>query len=145
MTKSCSKCKTSKTLNEFYKDKYQKSGLVSRCKSCYLSVNDKVNKKKYRISKKYRDRVKQYKDSGKIRAWSRKYNLKRKYGLKPEDIPNGCQVCNSDRDIHVDHDHNTGKVRGFLCGNCNRTLGHSKDNIQILQKLIDYIKSRRLL
>lgn len=39
----------------------------------------------------------------------------------------------------VDHDHETGKVRGLLCNSCNVMLGHSKDDVAILQKGIEYL------
>jgi hypothetical protein len=40
----------------------------------------------------------------------------------------------------VDHCHETGKARGILCHSCNVSLGHTKDNVVILQRMIDYIQ-----
>ena len=35
----------------------------------------------------------------------------------------------------------TNKIRGLLCSNCNRGLGHFKDNIDILKSAIKYLES----
>lgn len=43
-----------------------------------------------------------------------------------------CTLC-------VDHNHTTGKVRGLLCNSCNAILGMAHDDIQILQKAIEYL------
>lgn len=40
---------------------------------------------------------------------------------------------------HLDHNHETGKVRGFLCKNCNVALGFAKDSPERLRNLIDYV------
>lgn len=40
----------------------------------------------------------------------------------------------------IDHNHDTGKVRGLLCNNCNRGIGHLKENIDTMLRLIDYLK-----
>lgn len=40
----------------------------------------------------------------------------------------------------VDHDHKTGKIRGLLCGLCNRALGLVKDDIQTLVTMIHYLE-----
>ena len=45
---------------------------------------------------------------------------------------------------HVDHDHMTGEVRGVLCFNCNQALGNARDDIVVLQGLIDYLNRYRL-
>jgi hypothetical protein len=55
-----------------------------------------------------------------------------------------CGVCRSpDPDFKhgwvVDHDHETGKVRGILCNNCNQGLGRFKDNQTILRLAIEYL------
>ncbi len=44
--------------------------------------------------------------------------------------------------LNVDHCHETGTVRGLLCHNCNRALGLFKDNIDVLQKAINYLKGK---
>lgn len=45
------------------------------------------------------------------------------------------------RNLAVDHNHETGKIRGLLCTNCNKGLGHFKDNIEKLKIAINYLES----
>lgn len=42
---------------------------------------------------------------------------------------------------HVDHDHRTGEVRGLLCRRCNVMIGYAKDDVQILEGGIEYLKN----
>ena len=70
----------------------------------------------------------------------------RKYGICKEDFEamyNGlCHLCGVgiDRNCHIDHCHDTGKVRGLLCGPCNKCLGLFKDNVLILLKAVRYLE-----
>lgn len=41
----------------------------------------------------------------------------------------------------VDHDHTTNTFRGHLCHNCNRGLGVFQDNLNRLQRAINYLSS----
>jgi hypothetical protein len=56
-----------------------------------------------------------------------------------------CSICdgslrNKDvRHIHVDHCHTTNKVRGILCSYCNHGLGNFRDNINYLNKAVEYL------
>ncbi len=53
-----------------------------------------------------------------------------------------CAVCSKvpENKLNIDHCHKTGKIRQLLCRGCNTALGHVNDNIEILEKLILYIK-----
>jgi hypothetical protein len=44
------------------------------------------------------------------------------------------------RALAVDHNHETGDIRGLLCTNCNKALGHFKDNVELLAKAIVYLQ-----
>ena len=43
------------------------------------------------------------------------------------------------KDLCVDHDHSTHKVRGLLCHNCNRGIGFLQHDITILENAIKYL------
>ena len=54
-----------------------------------------------------------------------------------------CDICGqepSKRKLVLDHCHETGKLRGLLCGNCNKGLGFFKDNAAILELAIRYLQ-----
>jgi flagellar biosynthesis GTPase FlhF len=56
-----------------------------------------------------------------------------------------CDICGIHQDefkrnLDVDHDHNTGEVRGLLCTPCNSGIGKLKDSINMLEKAINYLK-----
>jgi len=82
---------------------------------------------------------------------SKKYKLKKLFNLEYDVYLNmlktqkyRCAICNVEesklnRKLHVDHCHITGKIRGLLCGNCNRALGYIKDNVKSLSKAIVYL------
>jgi len=40
---------------------------------------------------------------------------------------------------HIDHCHETGKVRGILCGRCNKGLGALKDDPEIVRRALKYL------
>jgi hypothetical protein len=55
-----------------------------------------------------------------------------------------CAICGKHEDelgykLRVDHNHDSGKVRGLLCNGCNTSLGHFGDSVDGLQKAIDYL------
>jgi hypothetical protein len=81
----------------------------------------------------------------------RAYILKKKYGITCEKYDEmlheqnyKCYICQKhedklDRSLAVDHCHTTGKVRGLLCGNCNRFLGQISDDIIVANRLVNYL------
>ena len=81
------------------------------------------------------------------------YFLRYRYGITAEDYANlldmqggCCAICGTDtpggRDKvwHVDHCHDTLKVRGLLCGLCNRGLGQFKDDLDRLRSAVAYLE-----
>jgi peptide methionine sulfoxide reductase MsrB len=56
-----------------------------------------------------------------------------------------CAICQKPYDwetsaLYIDHCHTTGKVRGLLCRNCNKGLGHFFDDVANLARAIEYLK-----
>ena len=126
--KKCTKCNETKTVDNFYLIKRKdraKSQLYHRCKVCCSNV--KANSKDY-----YRD-----------------WELKKKYGITLNEYKeqvalreNLCDICSSFSEVlHVDHSHSSGKLRGYLCGSCNRAIGLLKDNAGICREAAHYLET----
>ena len=140
--KTCSVCKETKALDDFYNYKRSKDGKQCRCKAC-----DTLARKKWTEN-----------NPEKSSYSARNRRLKHIYGV---DIPwyeaqmakqnNCCAICGTTENktvgkraawnFAVDHDHETGDVRGLLCNTCNRALGLFQDNKEILEKAIAYLET----
>ncbi len=60
-----------------------------------------------------------------------------------------CAICSTHQTemkkiLCVDHNHDTGCIRGLLCHNCNSGLGSFKDSIFNIEKVISYLEKERL-
>lgn len=89
------------------------------------------------------------------RRWARASTLRRKYGLTIGQFElllsaqfNTCAICydafyNGLCEPVVDHDHETGRVRGLLCHRCNHALGHLRDSPEIARRAGLYLQGRR--
>ena len=57
-----------------------------------------------------------------------------------------CAICSKEcptgRRLAIDHNHETGIVRGLLCLKCNTALGAVNDNVGTLKKMISYLETR---
>ena len=122
--KTCNKCNTEKELTEFYFRKDLNKHRPS-CKECFST---QVAHNKYNITQETLDKL-------------------------YVEADNKCQICGDTqcagvdhksskyRPLVIDHNHETGKVRGILCNWCNSALGHFKDDPARLYKAIEYLKS----
>lgn len=74
---------------------------------------------------------------------NREYKLEYSEYLKMlKDQEGLCLICGKSEKLVVDHNHNTGKVRGLLCFNCNVGIGFLKEDISNFIKAIEYIKTK---
>lgn len=86
------------------------------------------------------------------------WQIKRKYGLAMDEYiamleiqGGGCSICGARQSqlwrevvrqpLLIDHDHETGKVRGLLCDHCNRGLGQFRDDPALLHKAAEYLEA----
>lgn len=138
----CATCNVEMLANEdnFYRTSGNK--LQKSCKSCVI--------------KRSRDNKQTESGMQSRRKYNRSAALKRRYGITVEEYDamyeeqhGVCLVCSKPSTkldgygniarLHVDHNHDTGEVRGLLCNNCNTALGLLKESPEIIRRLGDYI------
>lgn len=124
------------------------------------SRRSKIREYSYRTYWKNRDKklaknwIYRLKNRTRLLARARVLELKRDWGLTPEQYDallnqqNGVcaickKVCSSGRRLAVDHIHGTKTIRGLLCGKCNAGIGHFKDSPDLMRSAIDYLNKHQ--
>lgn len=142
--KVCTRCgkEYPATPEYFYKQKSGKYGVYSRCKKCYNET-----RREYGRSERRKVTQRKYNKTGKAKSGALKYL----YGITSEQYnqmflqqEGCCAICGKHqsefkRALCVDHNHETGEIRGLLCSKCNLGLGNFKDDSEILKKAIMYV------
>jgi len=128
-------------IQQYYSD--NKDKILERGKQYYSDNKEMVLGKQ----KKYRENNKE-----KIRKRDWLYNLKR-YGITKKEYlemfneQNGCcKICKTHQSklksgLHIDHNHNTGKIRGLLCSKCNQALGLLNEDVSLLTDSLKYLEN----
>lgn len=88
--------------------------------------------------------------------WQREVDLKHNFGISMTewntmfDSQQGkCAICfrhqsELNKNLRVDHNHQTGVIRGLLCATCNSGIGMLQDNAEILQNAYNYLNNQPL-
>ena len=138
-TKKCVKCGETRPIKAFHKRSAGKDGLTARCSLC-------LNTKALQVSL----------DRPDIR---RSYNLKQRFDMTIDQYnkmflkqKGKCSICNSaetaldnkgcTKYLAVDHNHDTGAIRGLLCSSCNTGIGLLGDSVKTLKSAIKYLNKR---
>lgn len=130
--KLCSKCKNWLPLDDFYVQSKRPCGRTSRCRKCH----DAYAKENYDAA------------------------IRRNYGISMKDyqhlleLQNGvCAICKTTETIGrggqqtrlvVDHNHQTGQLRGLLCHKCNKALGQLNDNADLFDAAANYLRHHEI-
>jgi hypothetical protein len=122
-------CGQVKPLEEFPRNKNSKDGRHTYCKPCHNARGRETIQR--------------------LHGNSRHYLLKKRYGIGADEFDElvrqqggVCAICGRENPEHVDHDHDTGEVRGILCFNCNGGLGQFRDSIDALRAAAAYLEAR---
>jgi hypothetical protein len=160
-SKECASCKQELPAASFWRSRHNAGGLQAECKQCSKARKAGVHYPVTLVEKTCKDcgsckpaaefcvhtkRVgglrSECRDCTNIRARARVYRLELG-SVKEMRARAACDICGgaflTSRGQHIDHCHETGLVRGVLCGNCNRMLGGARDSSRILLEAAQYL------
>ncbi|MEU6027833.1 endonuclease VII domain-containing protein [Streptomyces tauricus] len=114
--KLCRTCGEVKPHREWHRNSSASDGLSTRCKACRV-------------------------------VQGRQGHLKRQYGMTEAERDEMvapqmglCVICLKAPAVHVDHCHETGRVRGVLCFNCNSAIGKLGDDPDAVRRAAAYLE-----
>ena len=151
-----------KPVADFYPHAGCRDGYRPECKACNLAekarrhaadpqpARERTRKWQQDNPERYRENQREFRASGGKKRSDRRSYLKRKYGISLEDYDamleaqdGRCAICRrlprDDISLHVDHHHDSGRLRGLLCFSCNVTVGHIREEHDRLRAIADYL------
>mgnify|MGYP001581686368 CR=1 FL=1 len=145
--KKCRKCGKTKSVGEFYARNLSKDKVTPDCKDCVKQAR----KEKYGSLTSYRAQRREA-----TQRINRASSMRRKYGLSLQDYEDlleqqgkVCAICGSPErrrmngiviPLSVDHCHETNKIRGLLCNDCNAGIAMLREDAEILRAAISYLE-----
>lgn len=117
----CTHCNSLLPVSEFPKDPTRSRGYKLICKPCHARKGREL----------------QWRKAGIVDFKLHDFDRMR------DESQGCCNICGkyAGDSLHVDHDHETGAVRGLLCSDCNMGLGKLGDNLTGLQEAVDYLRN----
>ena len=140
MIKICTRCKEEKSLDYFSQRSGGKTKQLYRswCKDCRYTTH-----RHWALQNE--EKIREYRAKDK---WTLEKRCKR-HGITTQEFwsiyeeqDGTCPICDKAivaEDSAIDHNHNTGEVRGILCKTCNRSLGLLNDSPDTLIRAANYL------
>lgn len=130
--RKCTCCGETKPLDAFPPNKGMILGVGSNCRVCANAITRKWQ----RVNRGH------IQDLRLQRVFGITLDV---YNLLLERQGGVCAICGAakrgDRNLVVDHDHDTGSVRGLLCGRCNMGIGLLDNSVEHLRAAADYLET----
>lgn len=132
--KLCRRCGDLKPADDFNKDKAKPDGLAAYCRECWKELK----RTKYRYPDK-----------------THLYYVRYRYKVTPEEYDRlfkeqggRCAICKrmaentngKGKRLHVDHCHDSKRIRALLCSSCNAVIGYARDDPKVLESAIRYLR-----
>jgi hypothetical protein len=159
---ACNRCGLVKPHTDDFFRRYCKSGslpwqqkrkvICRECETAYALAWNKANPEKAKEHhKKQYQKTKHLRDPSKRRA----QKLLKNFGISHAEyaemlLSQGgrCAACGTNelgfhKHFNVDHCHTTGKIRGLLCGNCNRAIGLLRDSVETALAVALYLERHK--
>lgn len=136
-TRICPRCGHERPIADFPRDRSRKSGIYPWCRSCNVDG-----------MRRWRER-----NPERAKSTARRNGLLRRRGITVAQYDEmlqrqdsacaicGCSEAESTKGVlEVDHDHESGRIRGLLCGRCNLSIGKFDDDVALLRSAIRYLE-----
>jgi len=163
MTKLCIKCEKDLPVESFYANKNGPGGIASYCKECQKLYQRDRRRAISKAKKQSQEQVKQILEGREVSEFDEYMHHSMEGYLNPDnqrvllhrygitlaeysalflDQKASCKICLApfEGSPNIDHCHDTGKVRGLLCGPCNKGLGMFKESQDSLLRAILYLR-----
>jgi Autographiviridae endonuclease VII len=159
--KICQKCGVLKSLEDFQAHADCRDGRRPECRICdskqrrerRAANRDLANTKMRAYCAANRERVNQQssryyhanREWARLQVTLKRYNLTLdQYHALQERQDFSCAICGDELQdgrygTHVDHNHDTNRVRGLLCNGCNLGIGHFKERAGALISAARYV------
>jgi hypothetical protein len=164
--KRCRLCNELEPLSDFYAMTGMRDGHRNECKACNLArrkaayaanpgpTSERVQAWRDAHPERHADNQRRYEARPEYSTEVREGHLRRKFGITLEQYEarlreqgGGCAVCKRPpkpgKSLHVDHDHETGYVRGLPCFRCNAALGQLDDDLERIEAALTYVATKR--
>lgn len=161
-TKPCRLCGEVKSLTEFHRASDMRDGHRGECKACfresararYDSARAVARATKWREQnpERFREYQARYRARPERKRKMRDLYYRRTFGISADEFDalldeqgGGCAVCGRRparvASLHLDHCHDTGRVRGILCLSCNQGIGKFRDDPELLERAAWYLRT----